>query len=371
MNDFSPHFLKLLPQAALLMSLASTALATPFYIGTSTTPGESRGIYVCELDEATGALGAVHLAAEANNPSFVAISPDRRFVYAVAETAAGAVTAFRRNKDNTLELLNSQPTGGAGPCHVCVAPDGRHVFVANYTGGSAACLPVTPDGALEPASEVVTFTGSGPNTRRQEKPHGHGIYNSPDGQFVYVCDLGTDKVWSFTLKAAKLVPTSPDAGQTPPGAGPRHLALHPNGRFAYVANELDCTTTVFGISSGVLTPVETVTAAAGELAPGSTASEIVCHPSGKFLYVSLRTQNAIAAYRIGDDGRLTLLENVPCGVKIPRGMDVDPSGRWLVVAGQDDNRLVVLAIDSESGRLTATPHTAEAPRPVCIAFPGH
>jgi 6-phosphogluconolactonase len=150
------------------------------------------------------------------------------------------------------------------------------------------------------------------------------------------------------------------------------LALHPNRRFAYVTNELACTTTVFDISpgTGVLTPVETVAAAAGVLAPGSTTSEIVCHPSGKSLYVSLRTQNAIAAYRIGDDGRLTLLENVPCGVQIPRGMDVDPSGRWLVVAGQDDNRLVVLAIDSESGRLTATPHTAEAPRPICIAFPG-
>lgn len=367
MTFFLPQFLKLLPLASLLMSFASSSLATPFYIGTYTDPGESLGIYVCELDQATGALGPVRLAAKANNPGFVAFSPDKRFLYAIDESAQGSVSAFRRTPDGTLEPLNSQPAGG-GTCHVSVAPDGRHVFVANYGGGSAACLPVNPKGELEPASDVVTFSGSGPNARRQEKPHGHGV--TSDGRFVYVCDLGTDKVWSFTLEEGKLVPTSPAAGQTPPGAGPRHLALHPNGRFAYVTNELDCTTTVFGIASGVLSPLETVPAAAGPLAPGSTTSEIVIHPSGKFLYVSIRTQDAIAGYRIGDDGHLTLLENVPCGVRTPRGMDIDPSGRWLVVAGQDDNRLVPLAIDPDSGRLTATPHTAKAPRPICIAFPG-
>jgi len=352
------------------MSLATSAHATPFYIGTSTKTGEARGIYVCELDDATGALGPVRLAATANNPGFVAVSPDNRYVYAVSEDSPGAVGAYRRNSDGTLEFLNSQPSGGDGACHVSVSADGRHVFVANYGSGSAACLPVNSGGSLEPASEVVAFTGSGPNAQRQQKPHGHGINSTADGRFVYVCDLGTDRVWSFELKAGKLVPTSPEAGRTPPGAGPRHLALHPNGRFAYVTNELDCTTTVFEIHSGILTPLETVASSTGGLAPGSTASEIVCHPSGRFLYTSLRTHNAVAVYRIGGDGRLALLETFPCGVKIPRGMGIDPSGRWLVVAGQDDSRLAVLAIDSESGRLTATPHSAGAPRPICIAFPG-
>lgn len=367
--------MKWLP-AALLAASTMTALSNDarFYLGTNTGKTESKGIYIGVLDTRTGALGGVELAAEANNPSFLALAPDGKFLYAALEGAGGAVGAFRVEPDGKLSPLNTAPSGGNGACHVSVDHAGRHVLVANYGGGNISCLAIQPDGSLGQSTDFVQFSGSGPHPGRQQKSYAHAIYTDATDTFVYACDLGSDKVWSFRFDkaAGTLTPTDPTAGVVPPGGGPRHLAIHPNGRFAYANNEMGLSVTTFARDphTGLLTALQTVPTSEKLTGPaaGVTTSEIICHPSGKWLYVSSRGDDIIAVYAIAEDGKLTLLENAPAGVQIPRGMGLDPTGQWLVVAGQKDNRLTVLKIDPVSGKLTPTGQSVAAPSPICVVF---
>ncbi len=367
--------MKWLPAALLAASAMSTlSNEVRFYIGTNTRETGSKGIYTGVLDTRTGALGAVKLAAEANNPSFLALAPGGKFLYAALEGAGGAVGAFRIEPDGKLATLNTAPSGGDGACHVSVDGAGRHVLVANYGGGNISCLAIQPDGSLGASTAFVQFSGSGPHPARQQKPYAHAIYPAADGKFVYACDLGSDKVWSFRYDkdAGTLAPTDPAAGVVPPGSGPRHLAIHPSGRFAYANNEMGLSVTAFARDpvSGLLTELETVPTSQKLTGPaaGVTTSEIICHPSGKWLYVSSRGDDIIAVYAIAEDGKLTLLENAPAGVQIPRGMGLDPTGQWLVVAGQKDHRLTVLKIAPASGKLTPTGQSVETPSPICVVF---
>lgn len=370
MKLFAPALLA----TALFTSDMSAADAT-FYLGTYTKPGKSQGIYVGTLNTDTGKLGPVRLAAEAKNPSFVALSPNGKNLYASGEGSVPGqgMLAFAIQPDGTLKALNTGDTGGAGNCHVWVDATGGTAFAANYGGGSIAAFRLQPDGSLGERSAFVQFTGSSVNPKRQEKPHAHAIYTDPANKFVYSPDLGTDNVWIFKFDAAKgtLAPANPASGKVPPGSGPRHLAFHPNGKLAFTCNEMTLTATAFNRDpeTGALQEIHTVsTLPPNTEIKGYSTAETFVHPSGKWLYVSNRTHDTIAVLAIAADGKLTLIENAPAGVKVPRGFGLDPSGKWLIAGGQSDDKIAVHKIDPATGKLTLTGETAEVGAPVCVLF---
>lgn len=355
------------------LSTAAHSQDAAFYLGTNTS-ASSKGIYVGSIDSSTGKLGPVKLAAETQFPIFAIVSPDGKKVYATIAAGEGRVEAYAIKDDGTLQLLNSQPSGGKVPCHVSTDSKGRYVFVANYTGGNISCFPVKEDGSLGEATSTVQFTGSGPDKSRQKQAYAHAINTSADDRFVYACDLGSDKVWTFAFDPAKgtLTPTQPDAASVPPGGGPRHIAFHPTANFAYVNGEMDLQTTAFSRdpATGQLTALQTLPSSLTnpDPAPGVTTSEILCHPTGKWLYVSRRGDELITVYSIAADGKLTQIENVPSEAIVPRGMALDPTGKWLIVAGQKDNVLSVFKVDQETGKLTFTGEKVETPEPVSVSF---
>ncbi len=264
------------------------------------------------------------VATEANNPGFVAISPDQKSVYASLEADGGAVGAYAVQPDHSLRLLNTQPTDGKGTCHVWITATGGHVFTADYTSGTIACFPVQPDGSLGGKTAFLKLEGSGPDPKRQTTPHAHGVYTSADGRFVYVCDLGTDKVWSYHFDPAKgtLSPTDPPAGITPRAAARATSPCIQTVRFAYANNEMGLSVTAFARDpqTGILTALQTLpTQPDGADTEDVSTSEILCHPTGKWLYVSNRRADTIAVYAIGEDGLLTYVQTATAEVKIPRG----------------------------------------------------
>jgi 6-phosphogluconolactonase len=359
----------------LLLALANTPFAeeVDFYIGTYTSKEGSRGIYRSRLNTRTGALSEPILAAEAASPSFLALHPNGRFLYAVHETTGGDVSAYAIGDDKNLRLLNTESSKGGGPCHLTVDPTGKNVLTAAYGGGSFACLPIRPDGSLAPVSSFFQNTGSGPDKGRQEGPHGHAIYADAKSRFVYACDLGTDEVLTFRFDPSKgeLTLAEPRSTKTPAGGGPRHLALHPKRKFAYVNNEMGNSVTAYAVDekTGSMRELQTIpTLPEGEKKPGRSTAEIILHPNGRWLYVSNRGHDSIAAYAIGRDGKLTLLEIESAGVKEPRGFDVDPSGKWLVVGGQNSNDLTALAIDPATGKLQPGTARVAVGKPVCVVF---
>ena len=365
------HLLPILA-AATLPGAAFCADAT-FYIGTYTKPGKSEGVYVSKLDTDTGKLGPVELAGKAASPSFLALTPDGKHLYAAIEAGGGSVAAFAVGEGGKLTALNTLPAGGEATCHVWVDATGRNVLAANYSGGSIAGFRTNADGSLGARSAFVQYEGTGPDKARQEKPHAHSIYTDSTNQFVYSCDLGTDNVWTFRFDAAKgaLTPADPAAAKVPPGAGPRHLAIHPNGRFAYANNEMGLSVTAFtrDTASGALTAVQTLpTLPEGTVTKGVSTAEIFCHPTGKWLYASNRGHDSIAVYSIAADGKLTWIETAPATVKVPRGFGIDPTGKWLVTAGQEDDKIAVLQIDPATGKLTPNGSTADVGASVCILF---
>ncbi len=354
---------------ASLLSAQSASL--PIYLGTYSKPEKQNGLLATQIDRETGKIGPVVEAAPATNPSFLAVTPDGRFVYAALESPAGAVGAFRVVSPGYFEPLNELPAGGAGSCHVFAT--GRHVFVANYSGGTISSFPVNPDGSLAPAASVIAFEGSGPDPKRQKKPYAHAVVASPDGAFLYACDLGTDSVWGFRIDPAtsKLTPIDPPAGKVPPGSGPRHLVFSPSGDFVYVNNEMGLTVSVFArdIASGALDLVQTLPVLPeGSPTEGVSTAEILMHPTGRWVYVSNRGHDSITVYSVRPDGRLELLENVPAAVAVPRGLGIDSTGRWMVVAGQNDGGLASFRVGTD-GRLSKTDVVKTNAVPVCVIFP--
>jgi 6-phosphogluconolactonase len=351
------------------------------YVGTYTGE-QSRGIYVSRFDPQTGALGQPELAVESTNPSFLAVHPSRTFLYAVNEIGefegqpAGSVSAFAIDRTSgRLTEINRQPSGGPGPAHLIVDRAGRNVLVANYGGGSAAVLPVERNGALRPPSSVVEHTGSSANPIRQKRPHAHAIQLDAENRFAYVPDLGIDRVMIYRFDADRgtLQPHDPPSAAVAPGAGPRHFAFHPGGRFAFVINELTCTITTFSRepTPGALTAVHTVsTLPAGEtVQKGYSTAEIRVHPSGRFVYGSNRGHDSIAVFSVDEaTGRLTLVQHEPTQGSTPRNFNLDPGGRWLLAANQRSHSVVVFRIDQETGRLTPAGHQIEVGSPVTVAF---
>jgi 6-phosphogluconolactonase len=357
----------------LLVPLAAYSAQERFYVGAYTGPGRGEGIYSGVIDSDTGRLSGIALAAKANNPGYLALSPDGAHLYAVTSDGGGSVSAFAIGKEGALTPLNRASSGGAGPCHLSVDPSGRNVLVANYSGGNIACIRILGDGSLGERTATVSFQGSGPDPIRQKKPFAHFISTDGDGKFVYACDLGTDHVWSYHFDAAtgSFGEPTDTQGKVPAGSGSRHLAFGKDDDFAYVNGEMGRNVTVFqrDQSTGSLTPVQTLPLVPGAgPAAGVTTAEVVCHPSCDWLYVSSRGDDMIAVFAIHADGRLTFVEDVPSGVKFPRGFGIDPSGRWLIAAGQNDGRLAVFGIDKKSGKLSASGEEASVPAAICVVF---
>jgi len=351
------------------------------YIGTYTQKN-SKGIYVFRLNSSTGKLTPLGLAAETTSPSYLAIHPNHRFLYAVAEVnnfggqKSGAVSAFSIDRSTgKLTLLNQVSARGSGPCHVMVDPTGKTLLVANYDSGSVAALPVGQDGRLREASAAIQHHGTSVNPERQEGPHAHCINNSPDNRFVLAADLGLDQVLVYRFDPARgsLAPNDPPFGKTPPGAGPRHFAFHPNGRFVYVINEIQCTASTFSYDAqrGALKLLATVSTVPKDykVTKDDSTAEIRVHPSGKFVYGSNRGPDSIAVFSVDSTtGTLHPIEYVSTQGKTPRGFNIDPTGSYLIAGNQDSDSLVVFRIDQKTGRLTPTGQKLEAYAPVDVEF---
>jgi 6-phosphogluconolactonase len=353
----------------------SAATTTTVYVGTYTDAG-SRGIYRLAFDPATGTLGAAVLAGEARNPSFLALHPSGRFLYAVNETDdfdaqhSGSVSSFAVDaKTGDLTLLNQQASGGAHPCHLAVDRAGRNLLVANYSGGTVAVLPIGADGRLAPASSIRAHEGSGPNKARQEKPHAHGISLDTAERFAFAADLGADRIFVYRFDAAKSTLEPHGSASLAPGSGPRHLAFDPAGRFLYSIDELTSTITAFAYdpAQGLLSPQQTVpTLPLGWSGDNSTA-ELAFTTDGRFLYGSNRGHDSLALFSVdAASGRLTPAGHAPAGGAAPRHFSLDPSGRFVLIAHQGSGSIASFRLDGASGQLTPTGQKATISKPVCV-----
>ncbi len=347
------------------------------YVGTYTS-GKSKGIYLMELDLATGALSAPELAAEVSNPSFLAIHPTRKFLYAVGEMntfdgkKSGAVSAFAIDpKTGKLTLLNQQASQGGGPCHLVTDKDGKHVLVANYGGGSVAALPIQQDGKLGAATSFVQHKGSSVNPRRQEGPHAHSINLDAGNRFAVVADLGLDQLRVYRFDPAKgtLTANEPPSASVAAGSGPRHFAFHPSGKHAFAINELTSTLTAFSYDSqkGVLRELQTLSTLPQDFKGNNSTAEVQVHPSGKFVYGSNRGHDSIAIFAFDPEtGKMTAAGHESTQGKTPRNFALDPTGTYLLAENQASDSIVVFRIDPKTGSLKATGHKVEIPSPVCI-----
>ena len=352
---------------------------TLVYIGTS-TGAKSQGIYAARFDSQTGGLTPPELVAEAVHPTFLAVHPNRRFLYAVQEVATGtgksspAVAAYAiEAATGQLTWLNTESSGGAGPCHLVVDRSGKNVLVANYGGGSLSNLPIGADGRLGPATACVQHNGASVNPQRQTAPHAHGITLDVANQFAVCADLGLDQLLCYRFDSAQgtLTPNDPPTTVVRPGAGPRHFVFHPSGRYGYVINELVPTITAFAYDAthGTLAEVQTVTTIPANFAGKNYPAEIGVHPNGKFLYGSNRGHDSLAVFAIDlPTGQLTWLEQAATLGKTPRNFAIDPTGRFLLVANQGSDTVVVFRLDPQTGHLTATGQTAAVGAPVCVLF---
>jgi len=344
---------------------------TRVYFGT--TSKESKGIYTSTLNLATGELSQPKLAAETKNPTFLAIHPSGTKLFAVAEVDnQGAVSSFKILPDGQLELINSQPSGGKGPCHVSVTSTGDGVFVANYGSGAIASYQVAADGKLQPAASVIQHEGSSVDPKRQTGPHAHSVTPSPDDKYLFAADLGLDKVITYKVEPKSMKLTPGGAVSVAPGAGPRHFAVHPAGKHAFVINEMASTITVFGYdpATGTLSPGQTISTLPGDgKVPGNSTSEIAVHRSGKFVYGANRGHDTIAAFAFDPaSGKLTPIGHAPCGGNIPRNFGIDPTGQFLLTANQKSGTVGVLRIDQATGKLTPVGQPVAMPAAMCVRY---
>ncbi len=352
----------------LAMTILPTHAETTLYIGIYTDPAGSKGIYRVGLNPETGALSQSQLAAETTAPSYLVPHPNGKFLYAVNEYSGGEASAFAIEKDG-LRKLNTVQFDGGGPCHICTDPGGKWLFVSAYGGGTLAVLPINADGQIGEATDVFRNQGSGPNKGRQEAPHMH--FAASVGGYVYACDLGTDEVLTFRLENGKLSLQNPRAGKTEPGAGPRHFAVHPNGKTLYANNEMTLGVSVFDRNpdSGQLQLVQTLsTLPEDEPMERKSTAAIRLHPKLPVLYVSNRGHDSLVIFDVQPDGKLKRRSMHELGVKEPRDFVIDPSGKWLIAAGQKSGDLATFRIDPNTGTPTPSQHRVQVPKPVCIAF---
>jgi 6-phosphogluconolactonase len=350
-----------------------------FYVGTYKDHG-GKGIYAYRFDSAAGQFESLGLAAESAEPSFLAIAPDGKFLYAVNEIVkyndqpAGAVSAFAIQRETgKLLRLNQVSSGAEGPAHITLDRSGHYALVSNYERGSVAVFPLLPDGRLGQPSAFVLHQGSSVNPERQKGPHAHAIALSPDNRFAVVADLGLDELLVYPFDASDgSLGRDPQIVKTLAGAGPRHLVFDSDGRFLYLINEIQSTvgTYSYDAATGKLRELETLSTLPKGYSGPKEAAEIEIHPSGKFLFASNRgDDNSIAVFAIDPkSGTLTLVENDSTRGKTPRHFTLDPTGSWLLAANQDSDDIVLFHVNPKTGHLTPNGQVIQVPSPACIKF---
>jgi 6-phosphogluconolactonase len=344
----------------------------------SYTEAKDEGIQVFILDLSSGALTKVGGASGVKNPSFLAIHPSKRFLYAVGETSefsgkrVGAVAAFALDDKGVPTLLNAQSSGGQGPCHISVDEAGKNALVANYGSGHVAVVPIDEDGKLGAPSCAIHHEGTSVDKKRQEGPHAHSINLDPANKFAFAADLGLDKILVYKFDRAKgtIAPNDPPSTAVPPGSGPRHFAFHPSGKYAYACGEMTSTVIAFAYDAdkGVLREQQVLSTLPQEMKGNSTA-ETQVSPDGRHVYVSNRGHNSVAVFDVDEaTGKLKAAGHCPTGGKTPRNFGIDPSGKWLIAANQDSGNLVVFKIDAKSGMPSPAGHEVQVSKAVCVKF---
>lgn len=338
--------------------------------------GEKGGIHAFNIDSESGRLKEVARTGGVEHPFFFALSPDKKFLYSIhAKTFGGKepeqVAAYAlEGRTGKMKLLNRQSTRGTASCYVEVDATGKAVLVANYSTGNVASYPVQKDGSLGEAASFIQHAGSSVNPERQDAPYAHSIIVSPDNKYAYVADLGLDQVLSYRLDAAaaKLTPNRQPFVRTVPGAGPRHLTFDPSGKRLYAINELKNSVTLFDYlaESGMLIERQTIPTLPADFKETSHTADLKITPNGRFLYGTNRGHDSVAAYRLGEDGRLTLLSLEPSLGKGPQNLLITPDGKWLLCANMPGNNVAVFRINAETGALKSAGEPIEVHSPSCI-----
>jgi 6-phosphogluconolactonase len=380
---------------AVLLSVAAITAAAPavaqagksgagkmlVYVGGYTKDGKGKGIFIYSMNVSTGLLTPEGVGPDVENPSFLALSPNHHFLYAVNETdtfngnPGGGVSSYRIDTSTgALTLINERTSGGTGPCHISTDAGGTHVMVANYNSGSAEVLPInSTDGSLGEPSSVDQHTGSSVDPARQEGPHAHCAIFDPSGKYGLVCDLGTDKivVYKYNSTTGTIDASGVEPGVVAPGSGPRHFVFTNDGLHGYCISEMKSTITAFNFdpNTGALKAYQTISTLPTGFTGSSSCAEIALSPDGRFLYGSNRGHNSLAIFSVSPrDHTISLVGHEPTGGKTPRGFEMDPSGNFLIVANQDSNSLVVFKRNAKTGKLTPTGQTLECPSPASIVF---
>jgi 6-phosphogluconolactonase len=370
---YLPNMKQLWYNILLALPVMSYAQTDNYLLIGTYTRGKSEGIYVYKFNNQTGEASFVSKAA-ASNPSYLEVSPDEKFVYAVSEGSddKGSVSAFGFDKSKgTLQYIDKQTSGGDHPCYVAINKTGKWVAVANYSGGSFSTLPVMANGTLG-VPNTIQHTGSSVNKERQDKPHVHSTVFSPDDKYIFVPDLGIDKVmiYAFNAGSGKPEPAATPFAAAPAGTGPRHFTFHPNGKFAYLIEEMGGEVTAYKYNDGKLTVIQRLSSLPAGFTGKKWAADIHVSPDGKFLYASNRTpSNTIAIFKINEkSGKVTPVGFEPTKGDVPRNFSIDPSGNFLLVANQETDNVVIFKRDKQTGLLTDTGKRIEVGNPVCLKW---
>ena len=345
------------------------------YAGTSSTRG-SKGIYVFEFDRVQGKLKELQAVTEGTSPGFMALSPDRQMLYSIYGKGTladgnGSVMAFKIDKiTGLLTKVNEQSAGGKGPAHISVDPKGRFAYVSNYGDGTLSVLPINKDGSLASASDFIKHSGSSIVVGRQEGPHIHSAIPSADGRFIYVSDLGIDKIMIYKVdEKGKLSPADVPFSISTPGSGPRHFTIHPNGKFAYSAEEISSTVASFHVNkkNGALTPLERLNMPPKGFSERNSAADIHFSPDANFLYASNRGHESLVIYKVDSrSGKLTLVGHEGTGGKHPRNFMIDKKGEFALTANQNTDNIVIFKRDKLTGKLSPTGDQVTVPAVICL-----
>ena len=355
-----------------LINVLVFAQSSTFYLYVGTyTRKTSEGIYVYKFNSKTGDFTPLSIAKGIDNPSFLAISPDHRFLYSGGSKKGDSVHAFSIDQQtHFLTLLNTQSLGNVqGATHLELDKTGKWLFVANYFSGSICVLPIENKGTLGELAQTIQLEGKSINEKRQDKSHLHAVNISPDNKYVFAPDLGTDKImtYRFDVKTGLLTEGVPPFTPTAAGAGPRHFTFHPNGKFAYSIQELDATIMGFNYKNGVLEPFQTIKTLPDDYTGLKWSADIHISPDGKFLYGSNRAHESLAIYKIDKKtGQVTLVGHQSVNGKTPRNFAIDPTGRFVLVANQDSDNITIFKRNKKTGKLTATGKEIKVSQPVCL-----
>jgi 6-phosphogluconolactonase len=364
-----------------MMALAPLLSAQLMYVGTYTNPeSKAKGIYAYQFDSKTGKLAPLGLMAEGPDPTFLAVHPNGKYLYAINEInsfqgkKAGSVSAYAIDKaSGKLTLLNQVASGATGPCHIAVDATGKAVMVANYAGGAFASFPVHADGKLGEAASVETLSGSGVDKQRQSEPHAHSVVLTKNNKFLLGGDLGTDKVMIYKLDSAtaKITPNNPAFATVKPGSGQRHLAISPDQKRVWVLSEMASTVTTFEFdaNTGTMKELDVVSTLPANFKGQTSTAEIEVDARGRHVYASNRGHDSIAVFDVdAKTGKLKFVEAVTTSGSTPRAFVIDPSGNFIIAGNQKTNNISVLRIDQTTGKLTPLKDKIELGAPVTFAF---